>query len=327
MNLKNKFILFLLQILTENILKVLFVALINGENKTMEKKIVFMLLIIILPLVSLPKSDTTMYFGINGKIENIEQQKIKKEIRFRSGKNVRVKTYKFVDENWVSVYTEKITIKNDSLFEISVRGNDFSGLVTRVFDNQDNGTYRFTDWQDNKKKRVGYTISKIPLIFHGEVTEYYSNGNIKSVSEYENNEMVSNKNWLENGEKYIDNIFYSVDMEPRYYPGMTVMHSHVLETFKNSNLDLTNLDGRIVVGFVVLENGMIDGVRIENGFGWQLNTVAVRAFKTLPGTWQPAKLDGKDVRYYQLFPINFIHYDYDFDSLDFKGGMLYWEIN
>jgi len=290
-------------------------------------KIVFLMLVIILPLVSPAKKDTIVYFGINGKVEDIEQQEIKKEIRYRSEKRVRVKTYKKVDGDWVSVYTEKITIKNDSLFEINVRGNDFSGLVTRVFEKHDNKTFRFTDWQDNRKKRVGFTLSKTPLIFHGEVTEYYSNGNIKSFSVYKNNEMVSNKNWLENGEKYIDNIFYSVDMEPRYYPGMTVMHSHVLETFKNSNLNLKDLDGRIVVGFVVLENGMIDGVRIENGFGWQLNTLAVRAFKTMPGTWQPAKLNGKDVRYYQLFPINFIHYDYDFDSLDFKGGMLYWEIN
>ena len=52
-----------------------------------------------------------------------------------------------------------------------------------------------------------------PLLFEGEVTEFYSNGNKKSISVYKNNELVWNKNWLENGEKYIDNIFYSVDKD------------------------------------------------------------------------------------------------------------------
>lgn len=290
-------------------------------------KLIYIFLFLALPMALMGKSDTIVFFGVNGEIKNIEEKEIKKEITFRSDKKVKVETYKFADKDWKSVYTEKITIRKDSVFEIKVKGSEFSGLLARIFEKQKNGIYKFTDWQEDKIKRVGYTRSKIPLIFEGTVTEYYPNGNKKSVTVYENNEMVSNVNWLENGEEYIDDVFYSVDREPRYFPGMTVMHNHILEIFDNSNLDITNLDGRIVVGFVVLENGMIDGVRVEDGFGYQLNNLAVRAFETMPGSWQPAQLDGEDVRYYQLFPITFIHHEYDFDALDFKGGMLYWEIN
>lgn len=282
--------------------------------------------LLIFPLVVQSQNDTTMVFGINGKIRNIEKQDVKKEIDWRSNKKVKVETYKFTDGGWMKIYTEKIKLRNDSIFDIKVKGK-FSDALTRVFKKQKDGKYKFTDWQENRIKRVGFTLSKIPLIFDGEVTEYSSNGNKKSVSVYENNELVSNQNWLENGDEYIDNVFYSVDYTPRYLPGMSAMHKHILETYANSNVDTEGVAGRIVVGFVVKENGMIDGVKIEEGIGWEFNSLAVRAFKTMPGTWQPARLDGEEVRYYQLFPINFIYHDYDFDSLDFRGGMLYWEIN
>lgn len=286
-------------------------------------KILFLLL---LPIAVYSQNDTTIFFGINGEISEIEEKNVKKEIDWRSGKKVTVETYKSTDEGWTPVYTEKITLRNDSLFEIKVKGK-FSGDLTRIFEKQKDGSFKFTDWQDKRIKRVGHTLSKVPLIFDGEVTEYYSNGNKKSASVYENNELISNQNWLENGDEYIDNVFYSVDATPRYLPGMPAMHNHILETFARSNIDTEGINGRIVLGFVVKENGMIDGIKIEEGIGWEFNSLALRAFKTMPGTWQPARLDGEEVRYYQLFPINFIYKDYDFDSLDFRGGMLYWEIN
>jgi periplasmic protein TonB len=87
------------------------------------------------------------------------------------------------------------------------------------------------------------------------------------------------------------------------------------------------MEGRLVVGFVVMENGNIKGLRIENGLGLEMNNLALTAFHTLKGEWQPARLNGENVRYYQLFPINFIYRDFDFDYLEMRGSMLYWEIN
>lgn len=45
------------------------------------------------------------------------------------------------------------------------------------------------------------------------------------------------------------------------------------------------------------------------------------------GKWKPAVLDDRNVRFYQLFPINFICGKYDFDYLELKRSMLYWEVN
>ena len=114
---------------------------------------------------------------------------------------------------------------------------------------------------------------------------------------------------------------------PLFLQGMGTMHSHILKTFKNSGIDLTQISGSIKVGFVVMENGRIDGIKIERGINQTLDNLALKAFFTLMGDWQPARLNGEIVRCYQVFPINFMFTEYDYDFIDFSGGRLNWQIN
>jgi hypothetical protein len=290
-------------------------------------KQMLIILILIFPFLVFGNSDTIIYFGPNGKLNSDQVKVIKKEISRRSNKKVRIKTWKIEEGNQMLLFTENIIIRKSGLHNIRIDGQEFSENVSRSFEVKPDGLFLFTERHNNQVKRTGTTRSKIPLIFHGEVKEYYPNGTIKSESVYENNELISNKSWKENGEPYIDNVFYSVDSEPRFLRGTNRLHSHVLKQFKNSGIDLSQLEGRIVVGFVVMENGTIKGIRIEQGIASQLNNIAVQAMNSLLGEWQPARLNGKEVRFYQLFPINFIYHQADFDFLEMKGSMLYWEIN
>jgi antitoxin component YwqK of YwqJK toxin-antitoxin module len=174
-------------------------------------KLIFFILILI-PLYSQgAKNDTLWFFGVNGRISDIKQKEVKKEINYRSANRINVTTYKNIEDEWQEVYEERIRKQKDLIWEIRVKGEDFSGQVNRKFEQVRDSLYKFTDVVENRVKRTGYTKTKIPLVFQGRVTEYYPNGNKKSISEYRNNELVSNQNWLENGEPYIDNIFYSVD--------------------------------------------------------------------------------------------------------------------
>ncbi len=273
------------------------------------------------------QKDTAIFFGPNGSLNAGATQVLKKEIRKQNKRKVRIKTFKLEKGQELLLFTERIIRKSPDTQNIHIKGQGFSERITRSFKEQDGGLIHFTDRKDRKVKRTGITKTKIPLLFHGEVVEYYDNGNKKSVSVYNNNELISNKNWKENGESYIENIFYSVEQEPRFLPGTDSLHIHVLETFRESKIDLTQVEGRIVVGFVVMENGTIDGIRMEKGLGRELNDLAIKAMKSLPEKWQPAQLNGNSVRYYQLFPINFIYEKHDFDYFDLKGNTLYWEVN
>jgi hypothetical protein len=290
-------------------------------------KYLVLIAIILLSMPAFSQNDTVYFFGVNGKLTDMAKQDIMKKIDYRGNRKIIVKTYKTSETGWLPIYTENIKVVSDSEYQIRMKSDEFSGRITRKFEKQDDGTYKFTDWLDNKIKRQGQTKSKIPLILEGEVTEFYPYGRIKSVSQYKNNELFFNQNWLPNGDVLIDDIFYSVDEEPQFVPGMGTLHKHVTKVIRDYKFDLSTVQGKVLVGVVVTKDGSIGGVQIVRGISQQLNGILVNAFNTLEGKWVPAKLNNKNVNYFQLIPINFIYNRYDFEYLELKGSNLYWVIN
>ncbi len=272
------------------------------------------------------QKDTVYFYGVNGKINHPEKREIMKSVDYRRNNKIKVKTYKFDETGWQLVYTENIKVTSDSIFEIRMKGDEFSGMLTRVFETIDGG-FKFTDWMGKTIKRTGITKSKVPLIFDGTVTENYSSGKVKSISEYKNNELISNKTWQPDGTPLVNNIFYSVDTEPRFEPGIGFIHQQIRQAIKDAKFDLLTVEGKMVVGLVVTKEGKIDGVQIIKGISQTLNGILVNAFNNVEGAWVPAKLNGKDVNFFQMIPINFIYNKYDFDYLEMDRGMMYWVIN
>jgi len=290
------------------------------------KPILFIFLFL-LPTFIFGQTDTTLFFGVNGKIHDFKKPVIKKEVTHGMFKSIKVITSKSDGEEWHFLFSEKIKTLSDTVYKIKIRGDEFSGKIFRHFEKSENGNWKFTDWLKERIKRTGFATQKIPLIFDGETTDFYKNGRIKSISQYKNNELISNKNWLPTGEKDVDNIFYSVESVPLFKPGIVALNRHIVNAFKEAGISGDDVNGKIVVGFVVQTDGTISGIRIIKGVAKSVDAVAINAFKTLKGKWKPALLNGKNVNYLQLFPINFIYDRYNFDYLQLKGSMLYWEIN
>ena len=290
-------------------------------------KTIAVIILSLLPFFAISQKDTIYYFGVNGKVTDISNWEIKKQINYKSGKRLSIETFKSNENKPKNIYSEKVVRIDNNTYEIKVKSKLFSKSIIRKFELLENGKFRFYDYQKDVIVRNGVSRNKFPLILDGKVEEFYENGNKKSESVYENNELGSNKNWTELGEKYIDNVFFSVDEEPLFPDGMGRLHNHILNTFKNSGLDISQVTGKIVVGFVVMENGRLDGIKIEKGLNISLDNLALKAFYTLMGEWTPAKLNGNNVRYYQMFPINFVFNEYDYDFIDLSGGRLYWQIN
>jgi hypothetical protein len=173
--------------------------------------------------------------------------------------------------------------------------------------------------------KKGTAKSVMPLLLQGQVTEFYPGGAKKSVSLYKNNQLISNENWREDGQKYIDNIFYSADVYPTYSLGNKVLNNHIMQCYKNSGLDISTISGSLKVGFVVMEDGSIDGIKILKGLGPKLNETACHAFATLKGQWTPAKLNNKTVRYFQVFPINFIFNEDRLEYAEIRDAVLHYQ--
>ena len=277
------------------------------------------ILMLMVPWSAWCQNDTTFYFGVNGKTCDLKDTVIKKEITYISDKDVTIETSNFKDGKWNLALSEKMKKVDENEYKVQIKGTQFSGNAVREFEKSGNNKFKFTDRMNKRIIRTGETLRRIPLIFDGEVTEYYKNGDKKSLSVYENNQLVSNKNWLENGDPYIDNVFYSVDQEPFYKMGMPIVHTNLRNAFVNSSVDISRMSGTIMVGFVVMEDGSIDGIRIEEGLKKELDQVALDAFRQLPDGWQPAQLNDSIVRYYQLFPINFINKEKKFEINELYG--------
>ena len=305
-------------------------GLVNSISKRMKtsgnrpEHIIVIFFFLFSAIAAYSQNESVLYIGKTGRLTSQEHADTMQKIRHKSDKITLVQSFRFNESKWEKIYTERFKRVNDSTFRIKGSSKTETRTSYRIFKTMADGTFRFKDIHKNKLLREGFTSSKIPLSILGQLTEYYKSGRKKSISEYQNNELISNQNWNESGEKYIDNIFYSVDEEPAFIPGNNVLHQYLLKEFKDAGIDLSSISGSIIIGFVVMEDGTIDGIKILKGILPTINTVAYQSFVNLKGEWKPAKLNNQNVRYFQVFPINFINKEQHFEFAEMRGSTLHW---
>lgn len=65
-----------------------------------------------------------------------------------------------------------------------------------------------------------------------------------------------------------------------------------------------DIQGRVIVGFVVNEDGRINNAVVKRGIGSGCDEEALRVVNAMP-TWKPGRQNGKAVKVYYTLPINF----------------------
>jgi hypothetical protein len=93
----------------------------------------------------------------------------------------------------------------------------------------------------------------------------------------------------------------------------------------DAGIDFSQISGSMKIGFVVMENGSIGGIKIIKGLGPTINSIALESFSNLLGAWTPAKLNNQNVRYYQIFPINFKVKENRIEFAEMRGGILHFQ--
>lgn len=252
-----------------------------------------------------------------------------KEVRTKSDTRYTIKTSILSDgekgDRWTMIEQEKINIENDGTLLIKKKGEGFfPKKIHRKMTQIEPGLYEFSESEISKVLRTGFSTRFLPLRLEGTITEYHSNGNVKSISQYQDNQLISNQNWLSNGDRYIDSIFYSADREPEYKMGPRFFHSFILQNLYNSDIDLTQISDVVEVAWVIMEDGSMDGVVALKGRSLQLNQFLVNIIADLPGDWQPAMLNGKPVRYQVSVPLNFEQLEVSFQDLEISGGVMHY---
>lgn len=270
------------------------------------------------------------YYAANSRlVDQAADAIVKKEVRTKSDTRYVIKTSILSDgkknDRWTVIEQEKINIENDGTLLIKKKGEGY--IPTKIYRKMtqlEPGLYEFSESDISKVLRTGFSTRYLPLHLEGLVTEYHTNGNVKSISQYRDNQLVSNQNWLSNGDKYIDSIFYSADSEPEYKMGPKFFHSYLLQNLYDSDIDLSQISDVVEVGWVVMENGSIEGVITLKGRSRQLNNFLVNTIAALPGEWQPARLNGKAVRYFVSIPLNFEQIEVNFQDLELSKGVMHY---
>ncbi len=289
------------------------------------KKNILLLSLILCTYFLLP-GQTIYFYGINNKpLDDEENALTRIEVSPVGDDRFEIQNFVKIDDEWVTVSIERVKIRSDDQYLIRQYRND--RLISRFMRSYSKGpgdTFNFVEMRNGMIIRKGSTTKMIPLSLEGEVCEYYENGPVRSKSYYHQNQLDSNENWLQNGDRYIDNIYYSVDIYPTYDIDKISLQNHVLNQFKK--YDLIDISGTILIGFVIMETGNMDGVHVVTGIEPGLNQVAVDAIQSFPGKWKPAILNNTTVRCYCTMPINFRQDGKNiyFNIMEFSNGVLFY---
>ena len=278
--------------------------------------------------------DQGLYFyGANSlPLESPEEARILKELSHKSPSRFKLTTKeKSLDDNgkpvWSVISQEKIRIAKDSSMTIRKRESQvFPNRIFREMVRTENGLYSFSEQGSWGLIRTGFSSRFLPLNLEGTITEYYPGGQLKSISEYHNNQLITNQNWLSNGEKYIDSIFYSVDREPKFKNTEAFFNQYILSKLSKSGMDLSQVQDQLEIGWVVMENGKLEGVISLAGSSVDLKQYMVKIIDEMPGDWEPAMLNGKAVRYFMSVPFNFQNYNTSFQDVELTPEVLFYNM-
>ena len=98
---------------------------------------------------------------------------------------------------------------------------------------------------------------------------------------------------------------FSTEVIPQFPGGKDVMNS-----FINRNIEYPELakkkkiKGRVVVGFYVTEEGVLDSIHIVKDIGFGCGEELMRVIKMMP-PWKPGRQNGKAIRTFYSIPLNY----------------------
>jgi len=282
-------------------------------------------LMVIIPVLHCPGQEI-YYYAANYRPVKTEKEALSvQEIHQRSENKYDIETRIRVEKTWIDAERQKIRIKPDGTIRIRIKGDRlFPEKVFREITKLEPGLYYFEETVKGITRRTGTSNRYLPLLLEGIVNEFHPKGQKKSVSVFKDNQLISNKNWLPDGSLYIDSIYYSADQEPKFSPGQKFFNSYLMQQLKKSKINLEEYEDRVLIGWVIMENGLMDGVIALEGKSLQLNQILVDIIAEMPGAWEPAILDGNPVRYFMSIPLNFMHHDAKFQHVEFSSGVLHY---
>lgn len=138
---------------------------------------------------------------------------------------------------------------------------------------------------------------------NGQFLTYWDNGKPKRIDRYENNKLIEGKCFNFDG---VATTYYDYVKKPEFPGGMNELMEHLGKELKYPNkARKEEIEGRVLVGFIVNKDGNISDIKIIQGLNKQLDEEAIRVVKKMP-KWKPGMQDGEAVRTAFNLPIEYL---------------------
>lgn len=103
-----------------------------------------------------------------------------------------------------------------------------------------------------------------------------------------------------------ENVYSAAEQMPVYGSGIDNLMYDLMRTVQYPESAIKeNKQGRVVVKFIVNEEGNLSNFEVVRSVSDDLDKEAVDAIKRLPGKWKPGSTDGKNVSVWYLLPVSF----------------------
>lgn len=159
------------------------------------------------------------------------------------------------------------------------------------------------EWLKAPEKETASDLPEVPedVLATVQVSQI---GTVEMSAASNGNDEITSKD-IEITQKDIDEIFTNVDENAEFPGGMRALSLWLGENINYPKAAKDNdVQGRVIVKFVIEKNGSIGSVSISKGVDKDLDKEAMRVVKSMP-RWKPAKKDGNNVRSWFHLPITF----------------------
>jgi TonB family protein len=253
------------------------------------------------------QKDTTIYYTKTYRTTtSIDEAFFYDDVKVKSPSEYEIVNYYRLQGEWKESGRENIRKLSPTAIEITTTRNQKEVRIRRSIKPVENGYY-ITDAQGSLILEEGTSSMVFPLIREGVWKKYNEiTGNILTEGIYENNQMKSNKFWIDDT-NYIEDVFYYVDKVAEFKGGLEAFSRKVADkvTYRQTPME-NGVTGRVIVGFVVMKDGSIDGISLLRKVRPALDKEALRAVRSINAKWTPGEINHEKVNMAFSISVNFM---------------------
>lgn len=158
----------------------------------------------------------------------------------------------------------------------------------------------YQEWFDNGnlKEDIEYSNGK----FNGFLKTYWENGQKKRLDSFKNGEFIRGECFNGDGEVIS---YYAYEVMPEFKGGMDALMKYLSEEIKYpKKARRKNIQGLVIVGFVVNTDGSIYNIKIVKSINEELDKEAIRVVSGMPN-WNAGRQDGEAIKVSFNLPVRY----------------------